>query len=342
MIPVPAWLRPSVALARHPEAVIAVAVESVDPDLAARWIGLHTVPGEIRALGYDDEIVSIYEDLAACWREEIGAEIGKVLAGAEDGCAWIPASLLRAPLRAWAAAAATEALQVALTGDDPIAPAYPDAERETARAVALGFSPRDVSGLTSSEAHRWLSEGGDVTPATWLLQQSGIDAIARSVGVARWALACLSDDRAPALRARMLEHLDLVDPRDVTSEADGVSVVELRGSMRRASTAHGLARVPEWHQRGRVLRCVTQLREPSELVRWGDRESHCVGMYADRVASGKSIIYAITVYDGQRMHRSTVEVGRMGREVQHQGKANTSPPELCRRAWALQRRIWGL
>lgn len=343
MITSPDWLRPSTALARHPEAVLALVVETVDPGLAARWVGLHSVPDQIRRLGYDDEIVGVYDDLASCWREEIGPQVAAAMAATAPGCVWIPESLLRAPLRAWAAAAATPELRAAIVGSDPIAPAYPQAPPDVACAVAIGMAPREVSGLTAAEAHAWLLDGRDgETPAAWLLRSAGVDAIARSVGVARWALACLRDDRAGRLRAGLLEHLDLIDPRDVTSESDGVAIVEMRAAMRRASASGGVARVPEWHARGRVLRCVTQLRDPADLVRWGARESHCVGMYADRIADGRSVIYAVVVHDGTRAHRSTVEVDRAGREVQHRGRANTAPPQLCRRAWALQRRVWGL
>src|SRR5690606_11067515 len=79
-----------------------------------------------------------------------------------------------------------------------------------------------------------------------------------------------------------------------------------------------------WH----LLRCMRHLATPAALAAEGSEMLHCVAGYDRAVESGQSVILSITV----REHRSTVELRPNGEVLQHKGRRNSDPHDLCKKA----------
>lgn len=84
-----------------------------------------------------------------------------------------------------------------------------------------------------------------------------------------------------------------------------------------------LAAAPAWLP---AVPGVVALCTPSALEAEGREQGHCVALYGQRVAAGACVVLAITTPDGQR---STAEVTRAGRVIQHVGARNARPEPAC-------------
>lgn len=238
---------------------------------------------------------------------------------------------------------------------------YPHAPEAIRARLVLGETPAQISGgLTRREAHRWLLNAPDVPPAEWLLYTLGTDrsvlgdCAPRSVGVARWLLAVLSDPprRRALLRSRtergphgeeatgrLVDHAgDLID-RDLRPSVEATferAGRRLARAAARLAVRHRepLAAVPRWW---RSARCARLLLSAADLTAEGRELDHCVGQYAGYVRAGKSVIVSLRVLG----HPSTVEIDRASvRVLQHRGPRNATPHALCDRALTVLVRRW--
>jgi hypothetical protein len=95
-----------------------------------------------------------------------------------------------------------------------------------------------------------------------------------------------------------------------------------------------LAPEPRWW---RPVRCARLLMSPGALVVEGREMDHCVASYVPAVKNKHVVIVALNVIG----YRSTAEIDRQKVEVlQHKGKGNAAPPELCVRALKVLQIRW--
>jgi hypothetical protein len=172
--------------------------------------------------------------------------------------------------------------------------------------------------------------------------------------VARWIVAVHRDParRAALYADRVARHngreytYQFVSRLDEVREEDlpqGVrtGVVTAFENAARRFTESQLAQLREDHRvlcplptwAAQLPRFARVLRTPAELAQEGDDLHHCVGTYSGFVASGESVIVALSV----RGHRSTVELRGSGLPdgrsvVQHRGAGNSAPHPVCERA----------
>jgi hypothetical protein len=253
-----------------------------------------------------------------------------------------------------------------------LCPAYPNATRVLQARLALGEPPTKVlAGLTSKEAHHALTQGYD-NPIHYLLRehQLGRGRGIRTVDVARWLVACYSDEerrdallkerieRGPhgeEIHGTLLHRVDeLMDDDLPNGTATGVNVAFDRAASRawdnwqkeNATKSQPLAATPRWW---RPVRCARLLMSAGDLVREGKEMGHCVGSYSHYVRTGMSVIVSIAVRarnkDGSyTLHRSTADIDRemtatdgdygthVTNVLQHRGRLNADPPDLCVKA----------
>jgi len=232
---------------------------------------------------------------------------------------------------------------------------YPRCSVQQSARLLLGETPEAISrGLTRKEAHQWLTEAPEWLAGDWLLRKAGLDACARSVAVARWAIECDKDPqrRAALWRARTARgpHGEEING-SLISRLDELQAVDLRPSVRETFERAGrrllrqterlmrrkaepLAPPPAWWQ---PVRCARLLLSPAELFVEGRQMRHCVALYGRYVRSRQSVIVALDVLG----YRSTVEMDRKTLQVkQHKGRDNLPPPELCERALRVCLRRW--
>lgn len=244
--------------------------------------------------------------------------------------------------------------------EGPVCPAYPDAPPEIQARIAFGETPAQISGgLTSREAHRWLTACPSLTPAESLLAGAGTDWTVDSVPVARWIVDVLHD---PERREALLRKRSVRGPHgeqivgSYADRLDELRVPDLRPSVEATFRAAGarmwkaaekalqqrgepLASVPRWW---RPARCARLLVTGSQLVAEGQQMRHCVAQYAGYVRDGRSVIVSLAIRDGHGLvHRSTVEIDRSTARVrQHKGPGNEAPSPLCQRALEVLSRRW--
>lgn len=232
-----------------------------------------------------------------------------------------------------------------------LAPSYPRVSDQQAIRLARGETPVQLGDrlLTKREAHEWLASQPDADPVAWFCDRylpAGTPRL-RSIAVARWlldvhrrgsweALTRHRDILGPhgqRITVRYLDRVDEIMDNDlVRGPATGVEAA-FECAARRTGEAwlkeqRGDRRVlqhmpPGW----RLYRCMRHLCTPADLVSEGEELQHCVGTYVPAVESGKSVILSIRVLG----HRSTVELTRDGRVLQHRGHQNCDPHPLCAR-----------
>lgn len=236
-----------------------------------------------------------------------------------------------------------------------LAPGYPRLPLPMAARIARGEAPVSIAAsvdpdarLTRAEAHAWCSAGAPQNVLAWWCERGNLPAV-RSWAVARWLRAVADRGdwhsltrertiRGPAGAEAIVAYLDRVDEIQdcdlVRGPRTGVDP-----AFERAAERCGEAWMAKARQDHRVLaglpvgwrlfpRCMRHLATPAQLAREGDEMGHCVGGYAPAVESGRSVIIAIRVGEA----RSTVELDRSGRVLQHRGASNAEPHAVTRRA----------
>lgn len=231
-----------------------------------------------------------------------------------------------------------------------LAPSYPRVSIEQAARLARGETPAQLAGggLSSREAHHWLSTAPQAEPIAWLCR--GLPdhtPPVRSFATARWlfdvqrrgAWGALTRERqivgpgGATARVRYLDRVDEVQDVDLDRGANtGVERAFDRAAARCGEAWLSAARADHRVLRSlptgwRLYRCMRHLATPAELVREGDELQHCVGGYVPAVESGQSVIVGIDVLG----YRSTVELTPDGAILQHRGPQNTTPHPLCAR-----------
>jgi hypothetical protein len=230
-----------------------------------------------------------------------------------------------------------------LSTTETLSSAYPFASRAHQARLVLGEPPaRILRGLTRREG----------LPPTHV----------RSVGVARWLVACWRDSARRAalerdhievgphgeeIHGRLLERVDEIADRDLArGAATGVREAFHSAASRayerwtrEVESQHDLlAPVPSWW---RPIRCARLLMSAAQLVAEGRAQRHCVGTYARYVRQRQSVIVAVCVRSRGETYRSTAELARDGsRVLQHKGAGNGAPPPICARALAACLRRW--
>lgn len=229
----------------------------------------------------------------------------------------------------------------------PLTSAYPNAPYSYQARIILGESPAKATGLTASEAHRYLSDpiSHKWTPAQWLVAEHKYDCLPRDVAVARWVIAAMADpprrkallrervERGPGgatIRGAYWTRIDELTAKDLRPSIDST----FRAAAERLwkATERLLARdheplcaVPMWWRTYHRARLLTRA---SELIIEGREMGHCVGQYALCVKQGLSVIVAMNVSG----YRSTVEFSHKGDLLLHKGPHNEKPHALCERA----------
>jgi len=237
--------------------------------------------------------------------------------------------------------------------DLPKAAGYPRVVPVVAARLILGERPVDLApGLTKREARAWLCNGAPPV-AEWYLEQHEVPGAVYDLAVARWLVArwrkpeqreALERPRAEVIAGQRIEgcYLDRVDELrrgDLTTSVEATfrrAARRLTRQMERALESRGepLRAPPRWW---RPVRCARLLLSGQDLVREGRALDHCVGVYADSVRSGRSVLIGICVL-GQR---STAELDPETLHVrQHRGYGNGEPPALCQRALEVCLRRW--
>ena len=229
-------------------------------------------------------------------------------------------------------------------------PEYPGLTSEQFVKMFIGQSPREISGnrLSKEQAHRWLTEqpGVEAADVLNLSLPVGPARRLRSAALVQWALRVQERGkweqltRVRATRGPHFERLEFrfIDKIDEIQEEDldrGVNTPVNRAFANAAKRVSAkwleelgkdtttISWLPEGWQIYR--KCMKLLTTPSELMVEGEQMQHCVGGYADAVRRGDSYIFSIRVCG----HRSTAELGRNGRVLQHRAENNGEPHTLC-------------
>jgi len=230
---------------------------------------------------------------------------------------------------------------------------------ELARRVAMGESLSSLSDgqLTRKETHHWLSQQNVVWqgPLEWFCMTLGrgvepnatYNVQLRSWNVARWVERIrtigqwdqLTRERTiigpggQVITIRWFNRLDEIQDEDLIRGVQTTPNQAFTHAAERAGEAwmkkmRGDHRVLTSLPRGwRPFSSMRLLNTPASLVEEGTALKHCVGGYVDAVERGSSLIFGIDVIG----HRSTLEIDRNGRVLQHRGESNGYPHELNRR-----------
>lgn len=232
---------------------------------------------------------------------------------------------------------------------------WPRIPSSLAARLILGERPVDLApGLTAREAHAWLMDGAPDL-AMWVLVRIP-DHPPGSTYHPKVALWLRDRWRSPDQRAALTAHrseilagqaiegtyldrLDELRPGDLRPSVEATyrrAAERLRKAMERALLSRGepLRAPPKWW---RPARCARLILTGPDLVTEGRALHHCVGVYAEAVRSGRSVIVGLCVL-GQR---STVEIDPTTLAIrQHRGIGNGPPPALCERALVTLHRRW--
>jgi hypothetical protein len=252
----------------------------------------------------------------------------------------------------------------------PVAPAYGRAPERMQALVVMGEAPwRLLPGLTPREAHDAMSKGYGSSVA-YLLRDAPVPSLrtgagVRDVAVARWICACLADPpRRSALLRESVERGPHGEPIHgvLASRVDEITTADLPCGLRTGVAAafrsaalrawqqwqkeaekqhEPLRAPPKWWQ---PIRCAKLLGSAAELVAEGRMMAHCVAGYSSYVRHGRSVVVSIVVPDckAATVARSTVEIDpRSGQVLQHRGKYNAEPPEICEKALRVCLKRWG-
>jgi hypothetical protein len=231
-----------------------------------------------------------------------------------------------------------------------LAPSYPRIPMPLAARLCRGETPAQLSDgeLTRAEAHRWCSEGASVTPTEWL--QRGLPTEVpplRDIAVVRWLLDVqrrgswgqLTRERTahgPAGAEALFRFLDRIDEIMVEDLPRGHRT-RVEDAFRSAAERMGGAWLDQHRDDHRVLapatgwplfrRSMRELRTPAALVAEGKALEHCVGGYVGAVEDRRVVFLGLQV----GAERSTVEMTRDGRVLQHRGPRNATPAPVLER-----------
>lgn len=234
-----------------------------------------------------------------------------------------------------------------------LCPAYPYISEEWARRLVLGETPMDLSEgiLARKEAHEWLQICPGRSPMQFLERGLPPDCPPlRTMALVRWVLRIMKKGQWPqmclqrrvwdqeehrfVLESRLqkldeIEDADLIrGPETPLSLAFSTAKERMDRQRREAAEAENRILAPTPSRVARALYpCMRVLNSSALLVQEHREQNICTDTYVQKVEQGDSLVVSIRVGD----HRSTLELSRDFRELQHKGYQNGIPPEMCRR-----------
>ena len=212
-------------------------------------------------------------------------------------------------------------------------------------AVMLGRTPKSLSGgLSAREAGQWVTSDHP-SPVAWLQQrllgEHEPASPARHIEVVRWAARLLKSqvrkstvltDQPEGLDwghgGRVIDRLDEIKPCDLADSAmETIGRACTRAIAEKWDGPDELAqRQPyhdDWEKHG-----VTPILTFTRLYEEGQVMRHCVADYAKEISRGDCTV--VSVRTGE--HRSTAQIDRSGRVVQHTAWRNAVPSPECTEA----------
>lgn len=216
--------------------------------------------------------------------------------------------------------------------------------------IVRGESPVEIArrrggDLTRAEAHEWITTAPMTLPCRWLVRDlpDDVDLRVQDCAVARWLLdvhrrgawSQLTRERTlrhngETYRYRYISRLDEIrrehlphGPRTSVDQAFQLAAADTRNYRVLKDDHVQISTAPEdWPAMPEGMRL---LATAADLVREGEEMHHCVGGYVPMVRRGETWIASIRV----GKHRSTVQLDRDARVLQHYGPCNSAPHEDC-------------